>query len=71
MKCRVIKDFTLNDFHKLKNVSRAGARDTYGNLYLNDTFECDNEMGRYLTGENEKKEIVVKIIELKPEESKK
>lgn len=71
IRCRVIKDFNLNDFHKLVDLKRSGARDEYGKLYLRDTFKCENEMAKYLNGGNEKKEIVVKIIELKPDESKK
>lgn len=67
VKCKVIKKFTLNDFDKLKNVVRGGMRKQHGELYINDTFECDEEMAKYLTGDNRNKDVVVEIIEVKPE----
>ena len=73
IKCEVIENFTLKDFKKLKNIIRKG-KNLDGHLYKEDTFECDEDMAKYLTGENADKKVVVKIIEVKPkkiiEESK-
>ena len=70
IKVRVIKDFSLKEFAKIKNIERFNY-DKVGELYKNDIFECDEKMARYLTGENSKKEIVVEIIEIKIEKPKK
>ena len=66
IKCEVIEKFTLKDFDLLKNVQRknGGAK---GTLYVRDTFECDEEMAKYLTGDNALKKVVVKVIEVEPE----
>ena len=70
IKVRVINDFSLKEFAKIKNIVRF-SYDKVGELYKNDTFECDEKMARYLTGDNSKKEIVVEIIEIKIEKPKK
>ena len=70
IKVRVIKDFTLREFAKIKNLVRFNY-DKVGELYKNDTFECDEKMAKYLTGDNPKKEVVVEIIEIKVEKLKK
>ena len=70
IKVRVIKDFSLKEFAKIKNIERFNY-DKVGELYKNDIFECDDKMARYLTGDNSKKEIVVEIIEIKIEKPKK
>ena len=70
IKVRVIKDFSLKEFAKIKNIERF-YYDKVGELYKNDIFECDEKMARYLTGDNSKKEIVVEIIEIKIEKPKK
>lgn len=70
IKVRVVKDFSLKEFAKIKNIERF-YYDKVGELYKNDVFECDEKMARYLTGDNSKKEIVVEIIEIKIEKPKK
>ena len=65
IKCEVIKEFTLGKFDELKNIERARI-ETYGKLYEGDTFECTEEMYKYLTGTNDKGITVVKVIEVKP-----
>ena len=69
IKCEVIENFTLKDFKKLKNIVRKG-QDLEGHLYKEDTFECDEDMAKYLTGNNGLKKEVVKVIEVKPKEEK-
>lgn len=67
VKCKVIEEFTLNEFDKIKNVVRASAQEQYGRLYVNDIFECTIEMAEYLSGNNDKNKTVVKIIEYNPQ----
>jgi hypothetical protein len=68
VKVEVIEKFTLKEFNKIKNLKRGTANDKYGELYITDTFECDEEMAKYLTGNNALNKVVVKVIEVEPEE---
>ena len=61
------KDFTLKKFDELKNVTRKSVEEK-GKLFKGDTFECDEKMVDYLTGNNPLNEVVVKVIEIMPEE---
>ena len=71
IKCEVIKDFTLEKFDELKNIVRYNPnKKEIGRLYEKDIFECTEEMGKYLTGNNNVKKIVVKILEVIPEDVK-
>lgn len=65
IKCEVIENFSLKEFDKLKIIERKG-KDTRGQLNKGDIFECDEEMARYLTGENPLNKVVIKVIEVKP-----
>ena len=67
IKCEVIENFTLGDFDKLKNIVRNSNINRHGELFVRDTFECDEDMANYLTGANFKKACVVKILEVKPD----
>ena len=67
IKLEVIEPFTLGDYGKLKNIKRKN-QEKEGYLFVGDTFECDEKMAKYLTGENDKKKVVTKIIEVIPEE---
>jgi len=66
IRCEVIKEFTLERFDELKNIQRRSF-DTKGKLYVGDTFECTEEMAKYLMGSNKDKQVVVKVIEVEPE----
>lgn len=63
IKCEVIEHFILKDFYKLKNLKRKKAN-VIGSLFVGDTFECDEEMAKYLTGSNTQKKVVVKVLEV-------
>lgn len=66
IKCEVIENFTLEKFGELKNVKRQRAT---GNLLeVGDTFEAEEELVKYLTGGNEKKKVVARVIEVLPKE---
>lgn len=71
IKVEVIKEFTLNDYDKIKDTIKRKSINTDGKLYVGDTFECDKEMTEYLTGKNEEGNVVVKVIEVEPRVSKK
>lgn len=66
IKVRVIEDFTLQEFDKLKNIIRKG-KEQEGKLFIGDIFECDEKMADYLTGNNSINRAVVKVIEVIPE----
>lgn len=66
IKCEVIKNFSFNDFSKVKNLVRR-INDKDGNLNVGDTFECDKNTANYLLGKNDKNKIVVKVLEIIPE----
>ena len=66
IKCEVIENFSLKEFDKLKIIERKG-KDTKGQLNKGDIFECDEEMAKYLTGENPLKKVVVEVIEVEPD----
>ena len=65
IRVEVIKDFTLEEFDKLKNIKRKKL-DTKGKLYVEDVFECTKEMADYLMGNNKNGDVVVKVIEIIP-----
>ena len=67
IKVEAIESFTLQEFDKIKNLQRK-AIDRKGTLFVGDTFECDEEMCKYLTGGNALKKVVVKVIEVLPKE---
>lgn len=59
------EDFTLERFNELKNITRKSVEEK-GKLFKGDTFECDEKMVDYLTGNNPLNKVVVKVIEVKP-----
>lgn len=66
IKVQVIEKFTLKDFDELKNIKRKTTGEK-GKLYVGDTFECSEEMARYLLGDNPLHKPVVNIVEIQPE----
>lgn len=71
VKCEVIlKEFTLGRFSELKNLTRAKEGSQDGHLYYGDTFECTEDLYKYMAGGNAKNLTVVKLIEVIPEEVK-
>ena len=66
IKVEVIEDFTLQKFGEIKNIVRKG-KSQEGKLFIGDTFECDEKMADYLTGNNPINRAVVKVIEVIPE----
>lgn len=66
IKVEVIEKFTLEDYKKLKNVKKVTNRKE-NEFDVKDTFECDEKMVDYLTGNNALNKVVVKVIEVNPE----
>jgi len=69
IKCEAIMDFTLSKFNEITNIVRKNANKE-GMLYNGDTFECTKEIAEYLTGKNNSKSVVVRIIEVIPKKEK-
>lgn len=74
IKCEVVEKFDLKAFKELRNIERENKEHESakydGKLFVNDKFECSQEMAVYLTGNNPLRKAVVKVIEVKPEEAK-
>lgn len=66
IKVEVIEKFTLKDYKKLKNIKKILTRKE-NEFGIGDTFECDDEMLKYLTGGNSEKKVVVQVLEIIPE----
>jgi hypothetical protein len=66
IKVEVIEKFTLEDYKKLKNVKKVTNRKE-NEFDVKDTFECTKEMAEYLTGNNALNKVVVKVVEVTPE----
>lgn len=67
VKVEVIEKFSLEAFDELKNVVRRNGGEK-GKLNVGDTFECSESMADYLTGNNAYSKVVVKVLEVIPEE---
>lgn len=66
VKVEVIEGFTLGDYQKIKDSIVRKGYDKNGELFVGDTFICDEEMAKYLTGGNRLNKVVVKVIEVIP-----
>lgn len=71
IKCEVVEKFDLKAFKELRNIERENKEHESakydGKLFVNDKFECSQEMADYLTGNNPLRKAVVKIVEVQPE----
>lgn len=65
IKVEVIENFTLERFNELKNVQRKNSGKD-GSLNIGDTFECTEDMAKYLMKENSYNKAYVKVIEVEP-----
>lgn len=70
IRVRVLQEFTLGDFDKLKNIKRV-CHDLAGHLYVGDEFECDQKMANYLNGDNKYGTAYIEILQIIPEKKKK
>ena len=68
VKVKVTEEFTLGKFNEIRaNYNKK----EIGRLYVNDTFECNEEMAEYLMEKNPLNRAFVKIIEVIPEKKEK
>ena len=68
VKVQATEDFSLGAFNELENLVRANnEKNKNGHLYVDDTFECEEHLAKYLTGENALNKVVVKILEVEKE----
>ena len=58
-------NFTLEKFDEITIENRKNS-EKHGQLYVGDTFICDENMARYLLGDNPPKKKVVKVVEIIP-----
>ena len=66
VKVEAITQFTLGRFNEITNLVRKSV-EKEGMLFVGDTFECTKEMAEYLTGKNDRGNVVVKVIEVIPD----
>lgn len=65
IKVEALINFTLSKFNEIKNLVRANKEmDEPGRILKGDTFECDTNLCKYLTGENPKNVVAVRILEV-------
>ncbi len=67
IKVEVTEDFTLARFNEIENLVRKN-RNEQGKLFKGDTFECNEEMAKYLSGDNILKRPFIKVVEILPKE---
>ena len=68
IKLEALEDFTIRKFKELRNIQRKDPnKKEDGWIYLGDIFECDEDMYKYLTGDNPYQRTFVKVIEVIPE----
>lgn len=71
VKLQATQDFTLEAYNQIKITKRANEeKKQEGWVYANDELECNETMANYLTGGNDKKIVVAKILEVIPEVKK-
>lgn len=66
IRVEVIEEFHLGKFNELKNIVRK-SREENGRLFMGDTFECTEDMAKYLMETNATGRAFVKVIEVIPE----
>lgn len=65
VKCEAIDSFTLERFKELRNVVKKMEKPE-NRFDAGDIFECEDEMAKYLTGENSKNKVVARVLEVIP-----
>jgi len=66
IKVVALETFSLREFNKIEELQRKD-KSQEGIIFKDDVFKCDEEMCKYLMGENPIKRAVVQILEIKPE----
>lgn len=66
VKVQAIIDFNYKEYNKINNLQPV-SKTQEGKLFAGDIFEANEDMAKYLTGENENKIVAVKVLEVIPE----
>lgn len=62
------RNFRIKDYDKIYNITRVDNTQPYNRMLIGDTFECDEEMCKYLQGKTEGQPLeLVKILEVIPD----
>lgn len=69
-KVQAIIDFTYSKYNKIENLKSVNKKEK-GKIFNGDIFEVEDTEIKYLTGENEKKLVAVKVLEETKEITKK
>lgn len=67
IKVEATQQFTLEKFNEIKNLKRK-SQEEEKTIFVGDVFECSQKMAEYLLGKNDKGVVVIKVIEIIPEE---
>lgn len=60
--------FLYKDYNKVEIIAKQGTK--VGEFRKGDRFKCNDEMAKYLCGENPLNRPVVKVIEIEPKQKK-
>ena len=68
VKCEVIEKITFGKFNEIKEslIRKDNNFNEEGYLYVGDTFICDEDIAKYLAGDNPKNMVAVKVVEVIP-----
>ena len=66
VKVQAIIDFNYKEYNKINNLQPVN-KTQEGKLFAGDIFEVNEDIAKYLTGENKNKITAVKVLEVVPE----
>ena len=59
-------DFFYRNYNKIKNLNSVDIKEK-GRIFTGDTFEVEEKEAEYLAGDNQKRIVAVKVLEVIPE----
>lgn len=63
-------DFFYRNYNKIKNLNSVDIKEK-GRIFTGDTFEVEEKEAEYLAGDNQKRIVAVKVLEVIPDKPKK
>lgn len=66
VKVQAIIDFNYKNYNKINNLQPINKIQD-GKLFVGDIFEVNEDIAKYLTGENKNKIVAVKVLEVIPD----
>jgi hypothetical protein len=70
VKVQAIIDFTYKNYDKIQNLESINEKEK-GKIFTGDIFEVEEKEAEYLSGNNQKKIVAVKVLEVIPDKPKK